>query len=57
MNRNADTEVIMICMYIYIKVNMYTYIELKLMQYFRRPISGPGIFRWVKFPDFERVST
>jgi len=44
-------------MYIYIKVNLYTYIELKVTQFFRRPISGPGVSKRVRLPDFERFST
>jgi len=42
-NRNADAEVIMICMYIYIKVNMNS---------FRRPVSGPEVSMRVRLPDF-----
>ena len=39
----------------YVKVNMYKYVELKVMESFRRPISEPEASRRVRFPDFERV--
>jgi hypothetical protein len=35
---------------------MYTYIELKLMKFFRRLISGPEVSRRLRLPEFERVS-